>query len=159
MASHNNQMTELLDRMSSLLTEKITELMPEVTGAEKARLEDLLMAYEEDVADYRELLDTDQATASLTDVVAVQRLYQRISQADAADIVDLLSEFLDFIEDKFAGAGFANRSAGIAAGGAGMLMVDDDDLLGLGDEWDDDDDDEMDMDFMGDDYFSDDDDY
>jgi hypothetical protein len=158
MASHNNQMTELLDRMSSLLTEKITELMPEITGAERARLEDLLMAYEEDIADYRELLVTDQATASLTDVVSVQRLYQRIAQADAADIVDLVNELLEFIEDKFAGAGFANRS-GIAAGGASLLMVDDDDLLGLGDEWEDDDDDEMDMDFMGDDYFSDDDDY
>jgi class 3 adenylate cyclase len=158
MASHNNQMTELLDRMSSLLTEKITELMPEMAGSERAKLEDLLMAYEEDVADYRELLDTDQATASLTDVVAVQRLYQRISQADAADIVDLVGEFLEFIEDKFAGAGFANRSTGIAAGGASLLMVDDDDLLGLGDEWEDDDDD-MDADFMGDDYFSDDDDY
>jgi len=159
MASHNNQMTELLDRMSSMLTEKITELMPEITGAERARLEDLLMAYEEDIADYRELLVTDQATASLTDVVAVQRLYQRIGQADAADIVDLVNELLEFIEDKFAGAGFANRSAGIAAGGASLMMVDDDDLLGLGDEWEDDDDDEMDMDFMGDDYFSDDDDY
>jgi hypothetical protein len=156
MSSHNQQMADLLDKMSSALTEKLMEVLPDLSAGDKARLEDQLATYEEDCSDYRELLATDQATTSLTDVVAMQRLLQRVGQADAADVIDLVEEVLEFIEDKFSSAGFATRSAGIAAGGA-HLMIDDDDLLGLDDEWEDDDD-ESDFDMTGgDDYFDDDD--
>lgn len=157
MSSHNQQMADLLDKMSSMLTEKLMEVLPDLSATDKGRLEDQLASYEEDCMDYRELLAADQASTSLPDVVSMQRLLQRVGQADAADIIDLVEEILEFIEDKFSSAGFATRSAGVAAGGA-HLMIDDDDLLGLDDDWDDDDE-ESDFDVMGDDYFDDDDNY
>lgn len=152
-------MADLLDKMSGTLTEKLIKVLPDLSAGDKARLEDQLATYEEDGLDYRELLATDQAPTSLTDVVSMQHLSNgSAGLRNAADIIDLVEEILEFIEDKVSSAGFANRSAGVAAGGA-HLMIDDDDLLGLGDGGRTDDDEESDFDVMGDDYFDGDDDY
>lgn len=128
MTQLNQKMAELLDDISNALTEKLMAIIGQITPADKAKLEKLLVAYESDCSTYRELLIEDIITTDLNELTTAQAFLPKIVTAGAAQIVGVATEVVAYVKDQIEGHDLAaglREDQEMASGGSRAMAFDD----------------------------------